>query len=256
MSTFDLYAAYYDLLYRDKQYGAEIDYLSAVLRGGIAPESRILELGCGTGGHALELVRRGAVVRGVDLSDGMVSRALERRTELPSEQRARLEFETGNVCSYRASGKFDSVISMFHVMCYITANADQDAAFATARAHLEPGGQFFFDFWYGPAVLSDRPAVRTKNVSDERIEVMRTSTPVMHVNENIVDVNFDVHVRSRLDGREQRVQECHRMRYLFLPEIRQRLTASGFEFVASHGWMSHEPLGEGTWLGCVLARAC
>jgi len=145
---------------------------------------------------------------------------------------------------------------MFHVMCYVTGNAGQDAAFATARAHLKPGGQFFFDFWYGPAVLSDRPSVRTKQVSDERIEVKRTSTPVLHVNENIVDVNFDVLVRSRLDGREQRVHECHRMRYLFLPEIRQRLAASGFEFVASHGWMTREPLGEDTWLGCVLARAC
>ena len=38
------------------------------------------------------------------------------------------------------------MISLFHVMSYQTTNADLLAVFATAAAHLRPGGLFLFRF--------------------------------------------------------------------------------------------------------------
>ena len=51
-------------------------------------------------------------------------------------------------------------------------NDDVLAAFLTARHHLNPGGIFLFDVWYGPAVLTDRPSVRIKWMAHEEIEIL------------------------------------------------------------------------------------
>jgi SAM-dependent methyltransferase len=257
MSTFDFYAAYYDLLYRDKPYDREVAYVADLIPGGFRAGKRVLELGCGTGGHALELARRDCTVRGIDISESMVGIARSRLATLPAAQRERLRFDRADMRDFRAGegASFDVVLSLFHVMSYAATNADQRAAFECARVHLRPGGLFVFDFWYGPAVLSDRPRHASKNVGDDRIGVERSTVPVMLVNENCVDVCFDVRVTARDGSGENSFSERHRMRYLFLPEIEQALNTAGFELLSSQAWMTRQPLDDRTWYGCVVARA-
>jgi SAM-dependent methyltransferase len=52
---------------------AEVAFLIEEL--GLAPGATILDIGCGTGRHAVELARRGYRVTGVDLSAGMLAEA-------------------------------------------------------------------------------------------------------------------------------------------------------------------------------------
>lgn len=254
MSQFDLYAAYYDLLYRDKDYASEARYVDCRVRAVLPTASQLLELGCGTGGHAVEMARLGYTVHGVDLSPAMVERAAYRRLESQALP-ARLSFEQGDVRSVRVGRRFDAVISLFHVISYQTSNADLAAAFSTARAHLDRGGVFVFDCWYGPAVLSDRPRQVEKRVGNEQIEVVRLTRPEMHVNLNCVDVHFDIEIVSRMSDDRHEVRETHRMRYLFLPEIDHLLRQAGFDQVEAECWMTGEPLDDSTWYACIRAQA-
>jgi SAM-dependent methyltransferase len=254
MHVFDHYAAYYDLLYRDKDYAAEAAYIESLLGSRASGGKRLLELGCGTGGHAVELARRGFSVHGIDLSMQMVERAVRRLEECPSLAQY-LHFEQGDIRSARCALRFDAVISLFHVMSYQTSNQDLRAAIATARAHLDPGGVFLFDFWYGPAVLSDRPKALSKQVSDEVIEVTRRTTPTMLVNENCVDVHFDVDITARAGGERRQLAEDHRMRYLFLPEIEGLLGLGGFRLCNAYAWRSVLPPADSSWYVCAVAQA-
>jgi ubiquinone/menaquinone biosynthesis C-methylase UbiE len=77
MSVFNLYAAYYDLLYPDKDYSAETEYVADLITEA-APAQTVLDLGCGTGAHAFHFARRGFTVHGVDLSAEMIERAQRR----------------------------------------------------------------------------------------------------------------------------------------------------------------------------------
>jgi len=52
---------------------AEVDFIIAELA--LRPGSRILDMGCGTGRHSVELARRGYRMTGVDLSRGMLEQA-------------------------------------------------------------------------------------------------------------------------------------------------------------------------------------
>src|SRR5690349_22945696 len=80
------YAGSYDTLYHDKDYAGECDLIEHVFRVyGDGRVSSVLDLGCGTGNHALPMARRGYEVVGVERSASMLSRA---RQKLAAENRA------------------------------------------------------------------------------------------------------------------------------------------------------------------------
>lgn len=254
MSVFHHYARYYDLLYREKDYETETRFVHEQLLRGGRQAGRLLELGCGTGKHAVEFARLGWAATGYDLSDGMVELARERAAGLPAAMAANLQFTQGDVRTVRNGQRFDAVISLFHVMSYLTTAADLGAALGSAAAHLEPGGRVFFDFWYGPAVLSDPPAVRVKRLSDDRIEATRLAEPELRVNENVVLVHYHIFIKDRSSGAVSELRETHRLRYWFLPELEQLLGLAGFRLSESGRCYAEHPLGIDTWYGWALAE--
>jgi SAM-dependent methyltransferase len=252
--VFDLYARYYDLLYRDKDYGAEAEFVIARLRRDCPAGNRVLELGCGTGIHAEFLARQGFHVHGVDQSVEMLAKAELRRAKLPVDIAARLRFSQGDARSVRTGEKYDAVISLFHVMSYHNRNDDLRAAFATAAVHLVTGGAFLFDYWYGPAVLQQKPETREKHLEDDMIDVQRIAEPVMRLTENIVDVNYLVTIKAKATNETQLVNETHSMRYLFLPEIPLLAGEADWEECISTAWMKDTPPAAEDWAGFSVMR--
>ncbi len=247
MNVFGNYARYYNLLYRDKNYAGETQFVHQLLQR-YAPNAKcILDLGCGTGTHAVLLANVGYEVNGVDLSADMLLQASDRLDHLPSDLASRLKFIHGDMRNIRLNQTFDVVLSLFHVISYQTTNEDLLAAFATVKEHLKPGGIFIFDIWYGPAVLSDRPTVRVKRLEDEQIFVTRIAEPVMHANENWVDVNYQVFIRDKSSNAVEVLQETHRMRYLFQPEIELLLREFQMQVVTCREWMNDREAGFDTW---------
>ena len=249
MSVFNEYARYYDLLYRDKDNTGETDYIHNLIQAQIPGARTILNLGCGSGRHDRCLVALGYTVTGVDLSEEMLVAA--RNAAAGSES---LDYVQGDARSVRLDKTFDVVISLFHVMSYQVTNADLMAAFATGHNHLKPGGTFIFDCWYGPGVLTDPPTVRVKELEDEAITVTRIAQPVVHPNENVVDVNYRVFLKEKSSGSVREINETHRMRYLFKPEVEMMLTTAGFELQMSEEWLTATPLSMKSWNALFIAR--
>ena len=252
--VFDAYARYYDLFYADKDYKAEADWVASHIHAHHGGNAAILDLGCGTGSHAECFARMGHVVHGIDLSERMLARAQQRKTSLPHDIAARLSFDRGDVRTVRTGDTYDVVMSLFHVMSYQQSNADLQAMFRTAAAHLRPGGLFLFDFWYGPAVLKQRPELRVSHREDDEFQVTRTAEPILHTETNIVDVNYTVLVEGKKTSETHRIAETHTMRYLFLPEL-EYLRQGLFTELLTLAWMSDKRPGEDSWAGYqVLTR--
>jgi SAM-dependent methyltransferase len=160
MAIFGNYSRYYNLLYKDKDYKGEAGFIHDLIRK-YSPEAKtILDLGCGTGRHDLLLAKKGYAITGVDMSEEML--LIARSQQINSSTAQQLNFLHGDICTFRMDKKFNVAISLFHVMSYQTTNEDFYSALKTAKSHLVPSGIFVFDFWYGPAVLTDRPAVRVR----------------------------------------------------------------------------------------------
>ena len=245
--VFDSYAAYYDLLYRDKDYKLEVDYILKLLKKYKVNSGNILELGSGTGKHAMHLANFDFNVHGIDLSKSMVDIA-NSQNKLKNTS-----FEVGDVRTYRINKLFDAVISLFHVASYQSSNSDLKNMFLTAATHLNPGGILIFDFWYGPAVLTDLPSIRTKKMQDSNIDVLRIAEPEIRYNENIVDVNYKIEVTEKANNQTSVFSEKHSMRYLFLPELKKMLEDLNIEIMDSLTWMSDDELNLNSWQGVVVA---
>jgi SAM-dependent methyltransferase len=254
VSVFTGYAHYYDLLYRDKDYLSETAFVFDLIQKFSPGAHTILELGCGTGGHALHLAKRGLVVHGVDMSLRMLEEAKKKVEMLPPGMGNNLSFSHGDVCNTRIEKRFDCTISLFHVVSYQTRNEDVAATFQTAKHHLNPGGIFIFDCWYGPAVLTTWPEVRVKRFEDDLYRIIRIAEPVMHPNENLVDVNYTVLITDKQKTTVEELKETHRMRYFFYPEIDMLCAQNGFEMVSAQEWMTGNMPGFNTWGVCFVVR--
>ncbi|AFY91641.1 class I SAM-dependent DNA methyltransferase [Chamaesiphon minutus] len=255
MAIFDNYARYYDLLYQDKDYEGEAQFVDRLIQTHAPQTKTILELGCGTGNHAMLLATAGYQVCGVDLSAEMLEYASRQCDRVSPEVAARLQFSQGDLrqvrfvsgASQNENRQFDAVISLFHVISYQTTNQDLLAAFETAKIHLKPGGVFIFDIWYGPAVCHDPPTVRIKRLANRSIQVTRIAEPIVYPNENLVDVNYHVFIKDLSNGAIEELKETHTMRYLFKPELELISSTLDLEIVECREWLTDRQPGLNTW---------
>jgi len=249
------YAEYYNLLYKDKDYPGEALYIHSLIRKQYPNARSVLNLGCGTGKHDIELAKLGYEVTGVDFSEEMLSAANALRAADNSVSSA-LNFLKGDIRTVRLNRSFDVVISLFHVMSYQVTNDDLQAAIVAAKEHLAPDGIFIFDCWYGPAVLSDPPVVRVKRFENDQIRFVRIAEPTMHPNENRVDVHYQVIITHKETGRVEELLETHRMRYLFAPEVELFLREAGLNIMAVSEWMTGNMPDLSTWGVCFVVNKC
>lgn len=243
MSNFGKYSAYYDLLYRDKDYAGEAAYVAQSLRR-MSPGARtILELGSGTGRHGRLLAEMGFEVHGVERSPEMV--ALAQAAEPPKT--GAFSCQTGDICALDLGLRFDAVISLFHVVSYQTTELALQAAFGVAARHLKPGGVFLFDVWHGPAVLAQQPGRRVKEVADAHHSVRRTARPVHDEAARTVNVIYDIEGSDLATGERARFSEEHLMRYLFPEEVERLAIANGLRVMRSEEFGSGRPPSTATW---------
>jgi len=116
MEVFGAYARYYDLLYRAKDYVGEAQFVHQLLQTYAPNAKSILDLGCGTGGHAILLANYGYSIHGVDFSLDMLQRAHQNLEQAPENLAAQLKFSQGDIRKLQLNRQFDAIISLFHVV--------------------------------------------------------------------------------------------------------------------------------------------
>lgn len=243
------YADQYDLLYGDKDYEAECNLIEGLFqRHGQGAIKSILDLGCGTGNHAIQLARRGYRVTGVDLSPEMLVHAAGKAVavQLLGEEGSP-HFVQGDARSIDLDQQFDAVIMMFAVLGYQLTNTDLLATLRTVRQHLRPGGIFVFDVWYGPAVLTIRPSDRVKITQIPNGKVLRSASSSLDTYHQIAEVRYQLW-RISDDQLISETEEIHRMRYFFSLELDLALTQCGLKLkdLAAFPNLDQIP-NSGTW---------
>jgi SAM-dependent methyltransferase len=247
------YADAYDTIYQDKDYAAECGQLDHIFRYyGNSIES-ILDLGCGTGNHAIPLAQRGYQVVGIDRSADMLNRARGKADNLVSH--GDLVFRQSDIHQLDLQRQFDAVLMMFAVLGYQLENADVLSALSTARRHLRLGGLLVFDVWYGPAVLHERPSQRAKIVSTTRGRTLRIVSGELDTARQLCTVHYQMW-QLEDDLLVAETEEKHLMRYFFPLELELFLQSSGFGLLRLGVFpeFDQDP-SDATWNVLVVAQA-
>ena len=249
-----LYASAYDTLHEDKDYETECDLFERMFRE-LADERvhSVVDLGCGTGGHAIPLARRGYSVVGVDRSEGMLGRA---RTKAAGEDAASgPSFREGDIRTIDLGQLFDAALMPFAVLSYQLSDADVQSALHAARRHLKPRGLLLFDVWYGPAVLKIGPSDRVKTAVSGSRTLRRFANGSLDRSRNLCVVGYRL-----AESDETRVvwetTETHVVRYFFPNELDAFLAAAGFRRERLSAFPDIDrPATDDTWNVFVAARA-
>jgi len=176
----------------------EVSFLEAEI--GANKNARILDVGCGTGRHAVELAQRGYQVTGIDLSTNQLARAREKARAAGVAP----VFEQRDAREPHFEAAFDLVIMLceggFSLM---ETDAMNFAILENAVRALKPGGKFVFTCLNGlfPLARSVKDFVnahesgtRTVDAGFDLVTLRTRST---------VDFTDDAGVTRRLDTNER-----------------------------------------------------
>lgn len=106
------------------------------------PADPILDVGCGSGDHAIAIAREGHAVLGIDIVAAAIDQAREKAAALPATVAQRLDFETADALRPAALGRrFGAVVDsgFYHLF-------DPEVAAPYANelaAALVPGGRYY-----------------------------------------------------------------------------------------------------------------
>ena len=249
MKIFDAYAEYYNLLYADKNYEEEVNYVDSLIKLYSKNNfiKRVLDIGCGTGKHDYLLEKKSYITTGIDASEKMIKEAKKRENE-------NLKFYVMDGRNFNLGIKFDVIVSLFHVVSYQNTNKDILEYFKNVFNHLDNNGIFIFDFWYGPAVLADKPVVRVKRLENENIQLTRIAEPIIFENKNLVEVNYEILIHKKYDNSLLKLNEKHTMRYFFIPELEIMLNSNGLKIIDNFEWMNLNEPNFNNWNVVIIAQ--
>ena len=208
---YDRHAPYYDRGAFTHHTQAEVDFLCELLE--LPAGARILDVGCGTGRHSIELARRGFRMTGIDLSAGMLEQARRKAVEAGVE----VEWVQADATQYLATKSFEAVLCLCgsaFTMPDLDADADAHdrAILGNVAASLVSGGPF---------VLTTPNGYRRVREIDPND---RGFDPV-----TMTQVREDEFTVRGAEGRMR-----YKERLYILPELIALLESSGFE--VEHTW--------------------
>ncbi|MGH7329840.1 MAG: methyltransferase domain-containing protein, partial [Polyangiaceae bacterium] len=122
----------------DTQIGREASFIEESL--GVESGSALLDLGCGTGLHAIELTKRGYNVVGFDLSLAMLAKAADEA----QDRKQKLNFVQGDMREMAFDELFDGVYSWNTSFGFFDEEKNGQVVQRVHRA-LKKGGQFLLD---------------------------------------------------------------------------------------------------------------
>lgn len=106
VTFFDAHSSIYDENIFTKNTLYEVDFLLEELQ--LAPGARILDIGCGTGRHSIELAKRGYRMTGLDISTGMLAQAQAKAAAAG----VAVEWVHGDATSFSFATPFDAIFCL------------------------------------------------------------------------------------------------------------------------------------------------
>lgn len=221
------FARYYDLIYQWMDYRGESEFIEmAVERYKTSEGAELLDVACGTGGHA-HYLNESFQVTGFDINPEMLSIAQEKLPEM--------EFIHGDMKEMKLEREFDVIICLFSAINY---NTNLNELYETIKRfydHLKLGGIFIFDLgfctenWEEGRMLVD--AVVEGDLQLARISQSR-------LQEGVFNANFVFLVKE--DGKMDFEIDQHQIGVFSTLDVKKTLKNIGFDCHIYSGYNDQE----------------
>lgn len=249
------YARDYDKLFAGfKDYSGEVRFAAEQLAKWVGTGARVIDIGCGTGVHAVALAELGFSCVALDENEAILARLAQRAAA------ATVAVETlcGDMRQFVLPEPADGAIQFFYVLQNALYSRDEQLACLRAiRNALKPGGIFLADWLpeennlrlYPPG---ERFALEDRLLNDGTRQ--RVWSEAVIRSEMVRDLLF-YYERRLPDGRVETETVVSPMARLAADDIRRLLTEAGFALVGEFGgYAADEPFAEQSRRLVTLAR--
>ncbi len=213
-------AAIYDAIYSamGKDYAGEAAKLEELIQEYKRSEgNRLLDVGCGTGGHIAHLVPR-FQVEGLDNSAEMLAEA---RRKYPQ-----VHFHLADMADFKLDHAFDVITCLFSAIGYALTLPRLSQALRAFADHLQPGGVALLEPWFGPGVL-DTGKIHAVYVDQPELKIARMN--VNRVEGRVSYLDFEYLVGT--PGGVSHFCETHALGIFTDDEYRQAFTNAGLRVI-------------------------
>ena len=225
-NNFVEYALFYDVFNESKDYVGESLYINSLIKRFKPDAIDILDIGCGTGLHAIEFAKQRYDVTGIDISKEMIDIAKEKNKETNLD----LNFFLDSKQVFNSIKKFDVAVSLFHVTSYQTSESSFIKFFNLASRNLRTGGIFIFDYWFTPAVHFLRLEERVKSTIIDGKSIHKRSKPTM-LSTDLFNIDITI------SAENFEMTESHLMKS-FIPDDFNQIR--NFKSIKSLAWLTNE----------------
>ncbi len=225
--------------------------ITGLLREHGIRDGLVCELGCGTGTMTELLAERGYDMTGIDSSDSMLQRALEKREEsgLP------ILYLLQDMREMELYGTMRAFVSVCDSMNYLTDPMDFLTVLRLVNNYLDPGGVFVFDL-KTEHFFRDVLGNSTSGASEEHAAYILENDYDEEEKQNSA---FLTVFEECGDGRFERFTELHEQRAYSVLEIRKMADLAGLEFVGAYRAFTDVEFEDGDESCeriCVVLREC
>jgi SAM-dependent methyltransferase len=148
-------------MFPDERFASAEEQASQISNLTGSPFSRVLDLCCGPGRHAIHLAKRGAFVTGVDRSSFLLKKARSRA----ESEKLEIEWIQEDMRNFVRPGQYDLVINLFTSFGYFGTTEEDFIVLRNAYASLMPGGFFVIDLVgkevvarkFAPSAVEEQP---------------------------------------------------------------------------------------------------
>jgi 2-polyprenyl-3-methyl-5-hydroxy-6-metoxy-1,4-benzoquinol methylase len=151
----------------------EVDFLLKELR--LPKGGSILDIGCGTGRHSIELAKRGYKVTGVDLSSGMLSQAKTTAKKV----KVKVEWVQSDATRFKSKKPFDAAICLCEGAFGLLGTADDPwehdyAILRNINASIKPKAKFILTALNGCAMIRHYTQKDVKSGEFDPLTIVKT----------------------------------------------------------------------------------
>ncbi len=219
---------YYHILYKNRDFQEAEKFIDKLVSHlNLEKGSRVLDLACGKGRHALQFRKAGYEVVGIDLSEESIE-------EAKSFEQDGLEFFVHDMRSLYWSEHFDLVANLFTSFGYFHNAEDDQKTISSVADSLKPDGVFVLDFLNAVKVKKNLVDYEEKEIDGVRFELNRSVEDGM-IQKRIHVIDGDV----ELDFEEQ-------VDALGLDDFKGYFDEAGLELEATFGNYDLEPFNQST----------
>ncbi len=247
MDSYTGFAKVYDLFMEDVPYKEWSRWIAEMLRAHGIEDGLVLDLACGTGVMTELLAEAGYDMIGIDQSEEMLERALDRKEQSGHD----ILYLCQDMREFELYGTVRAIVSVCDSMNYVLEEeAFLDILTAAAENYLDYGGLFLFDL---NTEYKYRMLLGEQTIAENREEGSFIWENSYDEEEKINEYELTLFIRED-SGYYRKYEEVHYQRAYPLDTVKELVARSGLKLLQVCDAYTGEPVREDSERICVVCR--